>query len=242
MQTTETKERPILFSGELVRKILSGEKTQTRRVMKPQPGKEWYPYYGLTEIHGHNSDGELDPSIVKGHGFCQPDGSEGHVCPYGTPGDRLWVREAFRLPAQYDNTSPSDYLEAPPEPLHGGAVKYESDDTAVPMPSWMEGEWGRKRPSIHMPKVLCRIRLRIEEVRVERVQEISYSDAEAEGMYGKYTQGDLDSGEEWWLGTKYGASTIDQFRVLWDEINESRGYGWDANPFCWCLTFSLIGD
>ena len=225
MQTTETKERPILFSGELVRKILSGEKTQTRRVIKPQPGKEWHPYYGLTEIHGHNSDGELDPSIVKGYGFCQPDGSEGHVCPYGKPGDALWVRtDHWRADTkgEYDRIWDA-----------GTRILRFHDVDTTDYNDWFgekptgNGDW-HTLPAFLMPKWACRLRLRVEDVQVECLQEINAEDCKAEGVDPPL----LRTNSTW----------RNDFRDLWNSINVDRGYGWDANPWVWCLTFSLLGD
>lgn len=143
------KERPILFSGPMVRAILAGEKTQTRRIVKPQPdaqlfsinsGPEWtYP-------------DRLDPD--------EPDWDRVRLCPYGQPGDRLWVREAW-------------HLWGPPERQY---VDYRATCPDADQLSW--------KPSIHMPRAYSRISLEVTAVRVERVQDISEADAKAEGVHG----------------------------------------------------------
>lgn len=145
------KERPILFSGPMVRAILEGRKTQTRRVVKLnasgrafRAGRNWH--LG-------------DPECVK-------------ACPYGQPGDRLWVRETWRL---HDD-----------EESGVVTLKYRADDAHRFLPGgvfidpgWAYGGW---KPSIHMPRWACRIVLEITGVRVERLQHMDGEDARAEGV------------------------------------------------------------
>ncbi|WP_112198255.1 hypothetical protein [Rahnella sp. NRRL B-41462] len=149
------KERPILFNAEMVKAILSGRKTQTRRVMKPQP-----------------SSGVRKSVLVKsgtedGHG-------REHVCPLGQPGDQLWVREAFATLAcgSYEPEKPSltgTYQE----------VRYLATDRLADCDADVRGyNW---RPSIHMPRWASRIDLLITGVRVERLNDISNEDIRAEG-------------------------------------------------------------
>jgi hypothetical protein len=140
------KERPILFKDVMVRAILVGRKTQTRRIAKPRyddktPCDHWMAYA---------------PDFIRRH--CAH-GSEGQTCPYGQPGDRLWVRETWAI-------NPDD----------GGAV-YRATD-----PDWEVCECWTWRPSIHMPRWASRITLEITAVRVERLQGISLDDAKAEGV------------------------------------------------------------
>lgn len=142
------KERPILFSAPMVRAILDGRKTQTRRVIKPQPS--------LTP------EMDTDAGIAK---FYDVDECIGSIrCPYGVPGDRLWVRESF-------------YVQPEIWALHRGPqpLDYAADVT----PDQVEDYAGK--PSIHMPRWASRISLEITDVRVQRVQEISDEDAIAEG-------------------------------------------------------------
>lgn len=139
-----TVERPIIFSGPMVRAILAKRKTQTRRPLRPQPSHylpEWPPHWDKT------IGGVMWGSMRGDHGFC---------CPYGKPGDRLWVRESF---CDARGTA-------------AGRILYRADgDVAC-----------RWTPSIHMPRAACRLELEVIGVRVERVQDIGSYDAIAEGI------------------------------------------------------------
>jgi hypothetical protein len=148
------KERPILFSGPMVRAILEGRKTQTRRVMKPQP-PEWVEKFGYTAFtpFGHISGRGLYKHRELAEKFFK--------LPYGQPCDRLWVRESFRVFNGGDGTS---------------GIIYKADHQ-VPA----EGIW---KPSIYMPRWAARITLEIVKVRIERIQDISERDAESEGVTG----------------------------------------------------------
>ena len=137
------KERPILCSAPDVMAILDGRKTQTRRIMKPQPNRTW--------------PDEVTPHWSVGGNRTLPGASNPLRCPYGVPGDRLWVREAWRLP------------DGAPK----GWVDYRADDTRDGF------KW---KPSIHMPRWASRITLEVTDVRVERLQDISEADAMAEGV------------------------------------------------------------
>ena len=235
-------ERPILFSGEMVRAILDGRKTQTRRV-----------------ITSPNMKSPADVTFVRWQdGY--PDGTRPVFdlvdepfsvrCPYGVPGDRLWVRETWSpdhrhvypcLPIVYradrDAPTPDDYA------THQNGCQYE---TGGPRSAeCLRCAGFRWRPSIHMPRWASRLTLRVTEVRVERVQEISDEDARREGVdwvawegYGE--QWDPDDREDPRLVGYPSASAswaCDNFRRLWDRINAPRGFGWDANPFVWIVTF-----
>lgn len=151
------KERPILFSGAMVRAILNGEKTQTRRVVKPQPADVpitngsrdgMYTAWPNADACLEWADVVSDPTYYAQAGFC----------PYGQPGDRLWVRETFAY--------------------HFGELRYRADELPE---SYYAGAKGW-RPSIFMPRALSRITLEIVGVRVERVQDISMYDAMDEGV------------------------------------------------------------
>jgi hypothetical protein len=140
------KERPILFSGPMVRAILDGSKTQTRRIFK-----------GTTEHKG-----PYNPAYMETH---QQANGWGSICPYGTPGDRLWVRETWAVQHEYDAAAPSEI---------GASARWHYAAT--------EDLGGlRKRPSIFLPRRGSRILLEITDVRVQRLQEISEEDARAEG-------------------------------------------------------------
>lgn len=175
---TKPKASPILFSGPMIRALLDGTKTQTRRVCKVE---------------------SLQNGMITPRAGYSPRSPESHAgyCPYGQPGDLLWVRETWGLWANDGLPQPVFYRADYPAP----------DDTVLP-------KW---RPSIHMPRWASRLTLRITDVRVERVQDITLADACDEGC-----------------------ELPEQFLPLWDSINAKCGFGWDANPWVWALTFEVI--
>lgn len=195
-----SKERPILFSAPMVRAILDGRKTQTRRVVK---------FYGLTDVHRR-----LDGSFS----FETAGGSTLVKCPYGKPGDSLWVRETHaRCPGN---------MFTPPHYLADG-----------PMPSISERHDAgllRTFPSIHMPRWASRIDLLITGVRVERLQDISEADAAAEGLKSWPHKGGRAYGYDGGLQDGHG-SARGAFWHLWESINGPES--WSANPWVWVVEF-----
>ena len=205
-------EKPILFNGDMVRAILNGRKTQTRRIIKNMP-ETWHRGNGA---FGKNPHGDEDFVI---HGEC---GENEIHCQY-YPGDLLWVRETFQ-PLLAAGIEITDYDKYDYKTGKGYDVNYVADGKIV---EWIDGddEIGQRCiPSIHMPKWACRLWLKVQSVRVERVQEISRSDATAEGCQ------ELSDDVGW-----YGPEV--QFCTLWDSINAKRGYGWDTNPWVWAIEF-----
>lgn len=217
------KERPILFSAPMVRALLDGSKTQTRRVVKlphTNPLGKWevLPWGGPNG--GRTREGHTVPfQNVIGHS------RTGEIigCPHGQPGDRLWVREnGWERPS----LSPRDLREGadtwPP---------YEYD--AEPLMCWEDGELKRygwkRRPSIHMPRWACRIDLQITAVRVERLQDISEADAIAEGCSPAHPD-DEDARHHYTPRWAY--------EVLWEQINGAGS--WAANPWVWVVEFRRI--
>ena len=199
MTTTATRERPILFSAEMVCAILDGRKTQTRRVVKPQPRDHGdqppMPRWGYST--------DRKSSIVVSY---PPDVFLPKHCPYGAPGDLLWVREAWADLRGKGFGAPFAY--------RANALTHDGREDADS--KRCRTDFGVKwKPSIHMPREASRLTLRITEVRVERVQDISGEDSGAEGCQS---------------GTRY------EFALLWDSINAKRGFGWDANPWVWAPT------
>lgn len=187
------KERPILFSGEMVRAILDGRKTQTRRVIKPQP-----------------------PESVS-------EGYTTYFCPYGIPGDRLWVRETFAPRLDVDPIT--ELARA----RHYAMYKADGGDPHDPMHWHPYDKW---IPSIFMPRWASRITLEITNVRVERVQDISVSECRAEGI----PQASFSS------QTDRDAQVHGEFMQLWDSINAKRGYSWESNPWVWVIEFKRYGE
>jgi len=212
-----TKERPILFSGAMVRAILEGKKSQTRRVWKMPRGLDWY-------VSG-SARGEETGDI------CQPDGPWwGHVeemrCPYGRPGDRLWVRETWAQPAALD-PGPTVYRADYPACVPAGFEKIPPAEAIT---------W---KPSIHMPRALCRLRLEVTGVRVERLNDCSEADAIAEGI-----QPYKDGWERFHADpadTERTGATKDPrlaYKGLWEQINGAGA--WDANPWVWVVEFRRV--
>jgi len=198
------KERPIIFNAEMVRAILADRKTQTRRVIKPQPDR-WLPPF---LIYLWNED-QFKRIAARFH------------CPYGKPGDTLWIRETWHAASHYDELKPS--LIPAGSPLWYAAKSYRDHD------GWAIR--GKKRPSIFMPRWASRITLEITDVRVERVQDISAHDAISEGINPEPHQR---------CGDFFDDTAVDEFTELWNSINTKRGFGWDVNPWCWCISFRTI--
>ncbi|MFJ2989999.1 hypothetical protein ACIPF8_19205 [Collimonas sp. NPDC087041] len=212
------KERPILFTGAMVLALLDGSKTQTRRIYKNRK----HPDAGC-DMAASELVREAQHVIHRS-------------CPYGQPGDRLWVRETFRkVMGQTAGWIATDYR-----------ATYQHGDRLGDVVG-MAGKW---TPSIHMPRDASRIQLEIIDVRVERLQEISEADCIAEGIepnwIGPLDKGPNGTGTEGWLGDEwrhYGHSVegdpaysaLESYRSLWESINGAGS--WDANPWVWVVDF-----
>lgn len=201
------KERPILFSAPMVRAILEGRKTQARRALKIQP-------IHCTELPFILFPQSKDEAIEQ-TGFIWPNAKEQilSLCPYGQPGDRLWVRETFRIIGE----GPDDKLSM----FRRDDVQYFADSD--------ERYIGPYHPSIHMPRWASRINLEITGVRVERLNEISEADAEREGAVPILVPPDGGS-----------CPHIEGFRSLWESINGAGS--WMANPRVWVVEFKQIKE
>ena len=209
---------PILFTGEMISANLEGRKTQTRRVVMPQPSEEWTPH-SWGDVH-KLVNGEPDPDKVIGWGPSNDDGSEAHRCPYGKPGDVLWARETW--------------ARGP-----GGSREYVYLATVKDghhPPAW--------KPSIYMPKWACRLWCRIESIRVERVQDISEEDAAAEGVAVPWVGGAwpwiAKISTPWRFIGQADNSPKLLYSHLWDSINAKRGFGWKANPWVWAIKYTVL--
>lgn len=205
-------DRPILFSSPMIRALLEGQKTMTRRVLKPQPA-----FYGTDDV----------PSLPTRRGCTFADHlmvtSENiDACTPYSPGDRLWVREAWaaneaiRRPQAIDNISyRADYAESEPP---------AATPITVQRLLWLT-QPNRYRPSIHMPRKFSRLTLIVESVKVERLQDITFRDLEREGV--------VPSGECW------GAQEAHEAWIkLWDSINGPGA--WNSNPWVVAIGFSVV--
>lgn len=222
------KERPVIFNGEMVRAILDGRKTQTRRVMKVQPkpsetrpGDFWFSSKKL-ESMVHVSDFTPGNSpIADCHLFFQE-----HCCPFGQAGDRLWVRETFAaFDADWKHPGkPHDLKDGPwPNIVYPASVAKIPDGTC--------------RPSIHMPRWASRITLEITAVRVERLNDISEEDAKAEGV--KPAGDMLPDYPDTFLTPKGDFATAKvAFQRLWQSIYGEES--WRANPWVWVIEFKQV--
>lgn len=237
------RERPILFSA---RAILDGRKTVTRRLMKPTP---------------HKVDGGVPFSDAPAWAHAEP-GSAVMRCPYGVRGDRLWVRETWRIGAwnEDDQQIAVDYFDGPDKnwrqvPLTPEGLELfdrlwiQSSNECLRKgvrPNvdgnyrWKPGESPlRWRPSIHMPRWASRITLEVTGVRVERLQDISEVDAISEGVR------QMRDGSECWVGREGPRGLVtpwptarEAFRDLWRSINGPDS--WAENPFVWVIEFKRI--
>lgn len=228
------KERPILFSGAMVRALLDGSKTQTRRVMKPQPKPTPADYPGPA---GHWWPSNIVQSMVHVEQELQNKSGgwerfANTICPYGRPGDRLWVRESWRGVVE---------ISPPGAPIEHGVARYVPDQKHCRRVEYAatqarDGEpW---RPSIHMPRWASRILLEIVSVRVERLQDISVDDCRAEGIdqcYGLGSKAEIID-----LAIRMGKFKEDVLRyaTLWEQINGAGS--WDANPWVWVVEFKRV--
>lgn len=209
-------ERPILFNTRMVEAILAGDKTQTRRTVNPQP-----VYLPLQYMWGWKQAAGGGYQITWIRTASARDAIGDH-CPYGKPGDLLWVRESFRL-----GRAPND------DPGQGIAIFNDYPATVICHPDMDSSRyhWARvwkTMPSIHMPRWASRLTLEVTSVRVQRLQEISQADCNAEGF-----------------------SSLDAFVLLWDRINgelrPSTEQGnpwsnmtWGGNPWVWAVEFRRV--
>jgi len=242
------QETPILFNGPMVRAILEGRKTQTRRIVLK---KRWLP-----------GEARHYPPEFPIHRFLRL-----VECPYGIPGDHLWVRESWRIaslpydecPAiQYRADNAIRFCDDPSDPVYGwDDYRYEAwfermneqliEDCEKAglqprsdLDMYYTWEWDsiptRWRPSIHMPRWASRITLEVKGVRVERVQEISEEDARAEGC----DSPDWPRFVTFPDGTRYALfHAREGFEWTWDQMYAKRGYGWNLNPWVWVIEFRV---
>jgi hypothetical protein len=224
------KERPINFTSESVKAILDERKTQTRRVIKkafdvefasavlPAKKSGWVAWWTLP------LNTESLNNLAK---FTKEQYVHGFKCPYGVVGDELWVKEnAYIAPVNFG------------DPQFSNRIDYEGNHRIVGWTASMDCEGIRcaedygvkQRSSMLMPRWASRIQLRITDIRVERVQEITGADCKAEGINSFVHP----------VADYYEASQRDGYQRLWDSINAKRGYGWDLNPWVWVIKFERV--
>lgn len=227
------KERPIIFSSEMVQAILEGRKTQTRRVIKVTKKTEWLLTYNWTDEYIKNPDNYLVDD-----------------CPYGAIGDRLWVREKWRIvwwgedpykieyadgtilsepgdSSDYDNDAYARLTEQCSKDCDNARLEVDGEGYYILMDGVIPTRW---RSPIYMPRWASRIMLEITNVRVERIQEMSPIDTVAEGVYHPQLN----------YGIAEGPYAIATFANYWDSLNEKRGYPWSSNPWVWVIEFKRI--
>lgn len=246
--TTETRERPIPFTVPMVQAVEAQRKTQTRRVMVPQPVynsvvDRWVWPRSKTHQITLDHDAPYQPEVLA-------------FCPYGKVGDHLWVRETWATVKTLDHLAPSQIWQHDRPP-----ALYYAAWTGAARESPSRGKW---RPPMFMPHWASRIDLENVSIRVERVQDISEADVLAEGV-GPYrlawwdgfvrlgdqrvhtqrmvspdSPGDAPDDLEHAEFQTYEQPAREQFKALWNQINGPRGYGWDSNPWVWAIEFKQL--
>lgn len=250
----DTKERPILFSASMVRAILEGRKSQTRRVVRLQFDPDAEP----EEMCATTPEGwQCGGHSGRWWDACEGNNDKTVRCPYGQPGDRLWLRENWRTSKSRDNQSPQEIYD---ECWMDTVVEYRADGSQSlvlcehfgeppdedEIEALSDFEPGRWRASIHMPCWASRILLEVVSVRVERLQDISEEDALAEGLQifnedGNLYYSGVECKPETWLDNPeswHCADPVGAFRALWQSTNGPGS--WDANPWVWVVEFRRI--
>ena len=218
------KERPILFSTSMVQAIMAGRKTQTRRIIKPQPSKQWAVDKWAKDGPGSVGASDLTAADMEIDSlFCNP--------KYGK-GDVLWVRETWTKGCEWDGEGrlpPLRYYFRASEDWTKLEWWHEETDTITCSPKW--------KPSIHMPKAAARIYLQVADVRIERLQDISEEDAAAEGV-----ESEFDTYRDYHFKDSLGSFVLDtpksSFTTLWESINGLDS--WNQNPFVWVVSFRIL--
>lgn len=215
----EIKEKPIIFSGPMVRAILEGRKTQTRRVLKTQPLEILDKARGQKLVNVTRK--------MNGHatwfGLVKRDPNQGVAfwCSHGEVGDRLWVREAFSAYAPQGET---------------GNWRTGENVTYVYRATDEDADISRWYSPIELPHNAARITLEVRSIRVERLQNISEADALAEGIRRHDASGVFSTGQN----LSCYPTAREAFANGWDSINAKRGYSWASNPWVWAITFKKL--
>ena len=248
-------ERGMIFNAEMVRAILDGRKTQTRRIMKVQPESNQLGLLLITDSTKHSDIGKYH--------WAESNATGNHVrsklfsCPFGAVGDRIWVRETWAILGnedgccidweeklcKADERSAARIYRASCEQRPGNYGLWSIPDDADWKPHTKDYQYeGAWRPSIHMPRWASRILLEITDVRVERLNAISEEDARAEGVGIALWFAAIGVPESEWTSLgKQGAmqaSHINKFATLWESIYGAES--WKANPWVWVIEFKRV--
>lgn len=216
---TKVKQYPLIASTEMVRGILSGAKTQFRRVIKPQPN----PPYGITKsCMTFDFNNKAQPEFEGLGWYYHP------FCPYGKVGDQIWIRETWTPNEEYDGGFEAEYCAYTPR------YYYKADY------GWLDALW---KPSIHMPKDASRLLLEITSIKVEQLQNISENDARNEGFGQKQIwqcDGPIDG-----CGQCESCNPLIWFKNDWNSIHNNKqgkdiNYPWESNPWVWVIEFRRI--
>lgn len=226
------RERPIIFNADMVRAVIDGRKTQTRRIIQSpaknmqasgqkvidyrEPGDKWYGehVFSMRNSSGTWCDYTKEQFLAK--------------CPFGAVGDRLWVRETWMPDAPRDGTwGDVEFYGCKGSPLSMIPERYRTPDHCIHRAGWDGHEMVGWTPSIHMPRWASRIALEITGVRVERLSALSDDDARNEGCPAQLPHNPED---------QHQARTW--FRGLWSEIYGEES--WQANPWVWVIEFKRV--
>ncbi|MEE1922646.1 hypothetical protein V0R50_10360 [Pseudomonas sp. 148P] len=220
----QVKERPILFGAPMVRAILEGRKTVTRRAISPKLVNRFDEPRGPADVAAGYPFVECEDGYWPAIDFC----------PYGQPGDRLWVRETWLEDPEDDGTwAYTQYMGCKGSPLSDIPKRFQKPEHCLFRASW-SGSAVTWRPSIHMPRWASRILLEITAVRVERLHDISEEQAKAEGV-----ECDSDGWFDYLMpSTQCCPSAFESFRTLWSSINSAES--WDTNPWVWVVEFRRV--
>ena len=227
-------ERGMIFNAEMVRAILAGRKTQTRRIMKVQPESNQLGLLLITDSTRHSDIGKYH--------WAESNATGNHVrsklfaCPFGAVGDQIWVRETFQGPL-FNYEQMDEYLEDSSKLEKPEFCQYAADGGH--RPEYQDADDNLRhgwRPSIHMPRWASRILLEITDVRVERLNAISEEDARAEGII---DGGCLNCGEPEPCGcANPEPDATDAFAYLWQSFYGQEN--WNANPWVWVIEFKRV--
>lgn len=228
------RERPILFNADMVRAVLDGRKTQTRRIIQSAAknmqarghevishraaGDKWYGdyVYSMRDRSGVWQDFTNDQFLAK--------------CPFGVVGDRLWVRETWMPDAPRDGSwGDVEFYGCKGSPLSMIPERYRKPEHCIHRASWDGSEMVGWTPSIHMPRWASRITLEVTGVRVERLNSMTEKDALAEGCLG---------GHDSIPGYQYSATPHEHFHHVWQSIYGADS--WQANPWVWVIEFKRV--